>query len=196
MKHQKHLSELSGSISQRNAWMLAFFISLLINGALATGLLLKKQSVTTTFIPPVINQPFKLTDGRYSNAYVEQVSTWFISQTLNYSPASYEYQIDTFSKHVSPELYGKLRQTLLEEFEAIKKQNRSSSFFVRKVRVKGMEAIVSGVRKILIGNTNASTKEEHWRIRLDQRHDGLVTLAGIDIVSAGDANLFLSGNKS
>ena len=52
MKHQKHLSELSGSISQRNAWMLAFFISLLINGALATGLLLKKQSVTTTFTMP------------------------------------------------------------------------------------------------------------------------------------------------
>jgi len=195
MKHDKYLSALNGSVYQRNAWMIALFISLIVNAGLTAALLLKKQSISTTFLPPVINQPFKLTDGRYSNSYIEQVATWFLAQTLNYTPSSYKYQMNTFLKHIDPELYGSLRQTLLEEFEDIKRQNRSSTFFVQKVRVKGMTAVVTGVRHIRIGSTDASSELEHWRLSFTQRLDGLVSLAKFDSISQRDANQFLTGES-
>ena len=192
MKHRQYLSELSGAAFDKRAWMAAFFISLLINTGLTAGLLLKKNTVQTTFLPPALHQPFTLNDRVYSNAYVEQVATWFISQTLIYTPASFEYQMSTFLKHVDPNLFTSLRQTLLQEFEDIKKQRRSSTFFTQKVRVKGLNAIVSGIRQIKIGSTDASLDQEHWLVKLTQRSDGLVTLAEFKKVTEQDANSFIT----
>jgi len=195
MNHNKYLGALNGSVFQRNAWMIAFFISLLINVGLTAGLLLKKQSISATFLPPMISQPFQLVDGRYTNSYIEQVATWFLAQTLNYTPSSYKYQMNTFLKHIDPELYGTLRQTLLEEFEDIKRQNRSSTFFVQKVRVKGMSAVVTGVRHIRIGSTDASSEQENWLLVFTQRLDGLVSLAKFEPVSQRKANEFITGES-
>ncbi len=190
MQHDRYLSLLAGTTFEKKSWMILAFLSLLVNLGLTTGLLLKKNTIQTTFIPPALHQPFTLNDGNYSNAYVEQLSTWFISQTLIYTPASFEYQMTTFLKHVDPDLFSKLRQTLLLEFEAIKKQNRSSTFFVQKVRVRGLSAVVSGVRQIKVGMTEASLEQEHWYVKLTQRQDGLVTLADVKKVSESDARAF------
>ena len=190
MQHDRYLSLLAGTTFEKKSWMLLAFLSLLVNLGLTTGLLLKKNTIQTTFIPPALHQPFTLNDGHYSNAYVEQLSTWFISQTLIYTPASFENQMTTFLKHVDPDLFSKLRQTLLLEYEAIKKQNRSSTFFVQKVRVRGLDAVVSGVRQIKVGMTEASLEQEHWHVKLTQRQDGLVTLADFKKVTESDAKAF------
>ena len=192
MDHRKYMSELSGTAYEKRAWALAFFVSLLINAGLTAGILLTKNTIQTTFIPPNLHQAFTLNDEVYSNEYVEQVATWFISQTLIYTPESFKYQMSTFLKHVDPTLFTKLRQTLLQELEDIKKQRRSSTFFTQKVRVKGLSAIVTGVRQIKIGSTDASISQEHWHVKLTKRADGLVTLAEFKKVSEVDAANFIS----
>ncbi len=191
MKHTKYIGELGGANFDKKLLMVALIASLLVNLGLTASLLTKKDIFTTTFIPPELNQAFTLTDGNYSNAYVEQVSTWFLAQTLNYTPASFEYQMNTFLKHVDPALFSKLRQTLLVEFDDIKKQRRSSTFFTQKVRVKGLSALITGVRQIKVGSTEASLDKEHWYIQLTKRRDGLVTLADFKQVSETDANSFV-----
>ena len=195
MKHAQYLSQLDGASFDKKAWMIATFILIVINLGLSSALLLKKNTVQTTFLPPELHQPFSLNDGIYSHAYIEQIATWFISQTLNYTPSSFEYQLDTFLKHVDPALFSKLRQTLLQEFEDIKKQQRSSVFFTQKVRVRGLMAIVSGVRQIKVGMTEASLEQEHWYIKLTKRADGLVTLAEFKQVSDHDINVFMGAAK-
>ncbi len=190
MKHDTYLSQLGGAAFDKKAWMVAALLSIVINVGLTAALLLKKNTVQTTFLPPELHQPFNLNDGIYSDAYIEQIATWFISQTLNYTPASFEYQLETFLKHVDPELFSVLRQTLLQEFEDIKKQQRSSTFFTQRVHVRGLLAIVSGVRQIKVGNTDASLEQEHWYIKLTQRTDGLVTLAEFKQVSESDIKVF------
>ena len=192
MDHRKYMSELSGTVHEKRAWALAFFVSLLINAGLTAGILLTKNTIQTTFIPPNLHQAFTLNDEVYSNEYVEQVATWFISQTLIYTPESFKYQMSTFLKHVDPTLFTKLRQTLLQELEDIKKQRRSSTFFTQKVRVKGLSAVVTGVRQIKIGSTDASIGQEHWHVKLTKRADGLVTLADFKEVSEVDAANFIS----
>lgn len=191
MRHDHYLSQLGGATFEKKTWMLATFILLFINMGLTATLMLKKNTVQTTFLPPDLHQPFTLDDGIYSNAYIEQISTWFISQTLNYTPSSYEYQLDTFLKHVDPDLFSKLRLTLLQEFEDIKKQRRSSTFFPQKVHVRGLLAIVTGIRQIKVGNTDASMEQEHWYIQLTKRSDGLVTLAEFKQVSELDIKHFM-----
>ena len=190
MKHDTYLSQLGGAAFDKKAWMVAALLSIVINVGLTSALLLKKNTVQTTFLPPELHQPFNLNDGIYSDAYIEQIATWFISQTLNYTPASFEYQLETFLKHVDPELFSVLRQTLLQEFEDIKKQQRSSTFFTQRVHVRGLLAIVSGVRQIKVGNTDASLEQEHWYIKLTKRTDGLVTLAEFKQVSESDIKVF------
>ncbi len=192
MKTDHYVSELGGAKWDKRSWMLAFFISLLINAGLTAGLLLKKENIQTTFLPPNIDQPFTLNNGTYSDSYVRQVSTWFISQTLIYTPASFEYQMTTFLKHVDPELFSKLRQTLLQEFEDIKKQRRSSIFFTQKIRVKGLTAVVTGIRQIKIGTTDATVEQEHWFVKLVKRTDGLVSLSEFRKVPESEAINFLN----
>lgn len=192
MNPDQYLSELGGVKRDKTAWMAAFFISLFINAGLTAGFLLKKEIIQTTFLPPEINQPFTLHNGVYSESYVTQVSTWFLSQTLIYTPSSYEYQMTTFLKHVDPELFSKLRQTLLQEFEDIKKQRRSSVFFTQKIRVKGLSAVITGLRQIKIGSTDATIKQEHWYVNLVKRSDGLVSLLEFKEVPESYALTFLN----
>ncbi len=179
MKTDQYMSRMAGATYDKRAWMLAFFFALIAIMSLSVALMFKKNSVQTVFLVPEINQAFTLKDGQYSPAYVEQVATWFLAQTLNYHPSSYKYQMSTFLKHVDPELFGRLRQSLLEEYEEIQKQRRSSTIFIQDVVIKGLSVMVTGVREIRIGATEASSEQEHWYLRLTQRQDGLVTLADI-----------------
>ncbi len=70
MKTDNYLSQLDGSRFQRRIWMLAFFISLVVNAGMVAILLTKKDTIRSTFITPNINQPFSYTDGRFSSSYV------------------------------------------------------------------------------------------------------------------------------
>jgi type IV conjugative transfer system protein TraE len=191
MKHNMYLSQLGGAAFDKRAWMVVTFVLLVVNLGLTTALLVKKNTVQTTFLPPELHQPFTLNNGIYSNAYVEQISTWFISQTLNYTPASFEYQLDTFLKHVDPSLFSQLSQTLLQEFEDIKKQNRSSMFFPQTVRVRGLSAVITGIRQIKVGMTDASKEQENWFVKLTKRTDGLVSLAEFKQVTKNDTKAFM-----
>ncbi len=192
MKPEHYMSRVAGATYDKRAWMLAFFFALIAVMSLSAALIFKKNSVQTIFLIPEINKAFTLSDGRYSPAYVEQVTTWFLSQTLNYHPSSYKYQMDTFLKHIDPALFGSLRQTLLQEFEDIQKQNRSSIFFIQDVVIKGLSAMITGVHEVRIGATEASSEQEHWYLRLTQRSDGLVTLADIKKVGPKEHKEFVN----
>ncbi len=193
MKHDKHIGELKGLSSDKKVWMIAALLSLLVNIGLVSGLLSTKHTVQTTFIPPELNNPFTYTNGVYSKEYVEQVSTWFLSLVLNYTPASFKYQMMTFSKHIDPALFSKMRETLSDELKDIIKQNRSSTFFVQRVSILGLNAMVTGVRSITIGKTTATEEIEHWYIKLTKRKDGLVTLADFKKMSKDDVIAFKRG---
>ena len=192
MKPDHYISHVSGASYDKRAWMLAFFLSLIAVMALSAALIFKKNTVQTVFLIPEINKAFTLSNGQYSPAYVEQVSTWFLSQTLNYHPSSYKYQMDTFLKHIDPELFGHLRQTLLQEYEDIQKQRRSSTIFIQDVVIKGLSAMITGVHEVRIGATEASSEQEHWYLRLTQRSDGLVTLADIKKVGEKEYKEFVN----
>ena len=191
MKHEHYLSELGGVAYNKKIWMIATILSVIVNLGLTAGLLTQKHTVQTVFLPPEINQPFTLTNGHYSNAYVEQVTTWFISQVLNYTPASFEHQMITFSKHIDPELFGDIQKTLLKQFNEIKRQNRSSTFFIQKVRIRGLMALITGIRQIKVGSTSATEEQQHWYVKLAKRKDGLVTLAEFKEVSQSDIKPFM-----
>jgi len=191
MQRIKHTNELSGARHEKRIFIALLSMSILTNVGLMAGLLTKKDTHSATFIPPELDRPFTLTESGYSNAYVEQVSTWFLAQTLNYTPASFEYQMNTFLKHVDPDLFTQLRGTLLEEYQSIQKQRRSSTFFPQEVVIKGLSAIVTGTRQIKIGSTNASLNKEHWFVKLTKRHDGYVTLSDFKQVSDADAAGFM-----
>lgn len=195
MDHKNYLGELGGARFDKKAWMVAFFISLFIIVGLTVALITKKDTSQTTFIPPGLSQPFKIVNGQYSTPYVEQVATWFISLALSYTPSSFEYQMNTFLKHIDPDLFSQLRQTLLEEFEDIKTQRRSSTFFVQRVVIRDLRAIVTGVRQIKIATTDASLEQEYWYVRLTQRQDGLITLAEFKEVMKQDVKAFTEGAK-
>ncbi len=194
MQRAKHTNELSGARHEKRIFIALLTMSIITNVGLVAGLLTKKDTHSVSFIPPELNRPFTLTESGYSNAYVEQVATWFLAQTLNYTPASFEYQMNTFLKHVDPDLFTQLRGTLLEEYQSIQKQRRSSTFYPQEVQIKGLTAIVTGSRQIKIGSTNASLDKEHWFVKLTKRHDGYVTLSDFKQVSDSDAANFLQAS--
>jgi type IV conjugative transfer system protein TraE len=193
MKHDKHISERQGLVREKQIWMIATILSLVINVGLVIGLLAKKHTIQTTFLPPEINNPFTYTNGQYSREYVEQVSTWFLTLVLNYTPASFKYQMLTFSKHIDPALYSKMREILSNELKDIIKQSRSSTFFIQRVSIVGLNAMVTGIRSITVGKTTATEEIENWYVKLSKRSDGLVTLADFKKMSNADVIAFRKG---
>ena len=193
MKHDKHIGELKGLTRDKQVLVTVIMLSLILNVGLVASLLTQKHTVQTTFIPPELNTPFTYTNRVYSKEYVEQVSTWFLTLVLNYTPASFKYQMLTFSKHIDPALYSKMREVLSDELKDIIKQSRSSTFFIQRVSIAGLSAMVTGVRSITIGKTKATEEIEHWYVKLSKRRDGLVTLADFKKMSKADVIAFKQG---
>jgi len=193
MREDAHIGLLGQVSQQRRFWMLAAGTSLLVNLLLAVSLMTSKHTVQTVFIPPQLDRPFELRDGQFNNAYVEQVATWFLSMALNYTPASFKYQMITFSRHIDPELYGEMRKVLKGQLDEIMRQNRSSTFFIQKVRIRGLTALVTGIRRVRIGATEATEEQQHWMVKLSERRDGLVTLADFKQVDAAAVKRFMEG---
>ena len=190
MKEQNYESQLGAASASSRFWMVAFFVTLIITLLLSVTLLSRKETVQTVLITPGMSQPFTLTDGRFSNSYVEQASTWFLAMTLNYTPKTYEYQMNTFLKYVDPSYFSRLRTALIKERDDILQQRRSSTFFPQTVDIRGGEALITGVRKVTVGNIEATHEQQFWWIKLNQRQDGLVSVADLREITDADAKVF------
>ena len=193
MKQDQYLSQLSGARFDKKIWMVAALISIVINAGLTAGLLIKKNTVQTILVPPEISKPFSMTDGNFNNAYIEQVSSWFVTLMLNYTPASFKYQMITFSKYIDPSLYAEIQKNLRQQLDDIQKQNRTSTFFIQKIHTRGLSAIIEGLREIKIGDTVATHELEYWYVKFNKHPDGQIALLKFKQVKKSDLAQFLGG---
>lgn len=151
MDKKTYDSVLVQALFTKNVWIIVALISVATNMMLAAWLVVHESYEKQILLPPVMDKPFTSQGAKYSASYIEQMSTWFTSLVLTYTPDTYEYQAGVFLKYTDPVAFGMLKANHSKELKFIKNKAISSSFFIKSVTVKGNTAAILGIQKKWIG---------------------------------------------
>lgn len=165
MKHGIFQSAMVDMRRNVALWMGIGLLSIATNAMLVTWLMINNPREVHTLLPPEVDRPFSIHGNNYSKDYIEQMSTWFVSQVLTYTPATFEYQKNTFLKYADPEYYGALNATLTKDAEYIKQQQVTSSFFPKEFKARGMMGTVTGTLITYVGQHKVAEKDTTWQIK-------------------------------
>lgn len=179
MIRKRYLSEIVTYKASVGMWMGVALVSIITNTMMSGWLFLKNPREQVTVIPPEINRPFKVVGGQYSSSYVEQMSTWFLSQMLTFTPSTIDYQQQLFMKYVTPKSWGKIGATLTKDKEYITREQITSAFFIKKFKAQGMTAYVEGLIERRVGRHTLDPKVAHWMIKLVSLPNGRIAIDDI-----------------
>lgn len=149
-------------IYQRNVLVA---ISILVSLSLvmtSTFLFLKSERIVIT--PPIIEKEFWVDSNGVSPTYLEQMGCFLGNLLLNKSLQSAPLQRAVLLRHTDSSYVGILRQKLIEEEEALKKQNTSYVFFPKeaKVNLQALEVVLLGDRQAYVAGKQVSSESEGY----------------------------------
>lgn len=176
MKRRAYLSELVELRASTGLWMgvaMAMMASTLL---LAGWIFINNPREQVVVIPPEVDKPFKVSGGRYSTDYIEQISTWFLSQVLTYQPDTIEHQHKVFMKYADPASWGALNAQLTKDKEYIKKEQITSAFYLKKFKAQGMVAYVEGTVARKVGSHELDPKKTHWLVKMSSLPNGRIAI--------------------
>jgi conjugal transfer pilus assembly protein TraE len=89
----------------------------------------------TILVPPEINRTFWVGSNTASSEYLEQMAYWYAGLALTITPQSADYQDDLFLKYAAPASSGQLQADMGARADFLKKNNTSTQFSVRSIKV-------------------------------------------------------------
>lgn len=92
-------------------------------------------SEKTILVPPDINRTFWVGSSTASSEYLEQMAYWYAGLALTITPGSADYQDGLFLKYAAPESAGQLQADMGARADFLKKNNTSTQFSVRNIKV-------------------------------------------------------------
>ena len=176
MQLRQYDSRLANAQHLTRHLALACLVSVLTCGGLVIGsfsLLVRKQTV---LLPPQLTSPVSFEAGRYSEEYLGQMARFFASIALNYTPASYEYQMREFLRYADPGAYGALKLKLTEEGELLKRRGWSAAFFPSGVVVRGNAVAVKGIQRTYVGELLSGEKKAAWFVQFAVAPSGQIAI--------------------
>lgn len=163
MQIKKYLEKWENSLRENRFYKL-IIIGLLI-AIVSNGYFRRDKTVIIT--PPEIKKEFWISPNKASDEYTEQMSLFFVTFCSNISPGNVKYFHQIFSKYLTPENYGKIRESLSAEEEYIKKNNISQSFLPGAVSIlKNGEVLITGEQRRFIGNEEVRKEKVTYRLKL------------------------------
>ena len=132
--------------------------SVVTNVILATGLLFKKDSVTTVLVPVGINEtthPMTVNEKHVDQDYLMLVARDLLSLAMNVTPENADFNRETLLRHVSPASFGAINELLTRQAQTLKRLHASSLFSVQSMTVtpESLTVKASGLKRHFIGKT-------------------------------------------
>ncbi|CDZ81920.1 conjugal transfer pilus assembly protein TraE [Candidatus Rubidus massiliensis] len=157
--------DLSQLTIQKNVFA-AVSIILSIALTLSIGFLFFKNE-KTIIVPPMIEKEFWINTNSVSSTYIEQFGVFLAQQILQKSSASATSQREVILKYTSPDFIGPLKNKLLNEEEALKKQNASYVFLPCDINAdaKNLELKITGNRIVYVAQKQVSNEKETYILK-------------------------------
>lgn len=96
----------------------------------------------TTIVPPEIKQSFWISHNKVSASYLEEMGSYVIQLSENYTPKNIDYKHNSLLKRVDPSSYSALKLQLEEKAEHVKRNDISSVFHESGVVIDEAKMIV------------------------------------------------------
>lgn len=158
----KRYSALSRS---KSMWVGLSAVLLLSNIFLSLCLIFKNEKVIV--IPTGLKESVWIENNRVDPAYVEEMSEYFLHLALHTTPSSAAYHHKTLLKHVYPAKYGAVKAHLMNEAKRLKKDNVSTLFKPRSIKVlkDGKTVRIVGAFATFVGNKRISDEEKTFVLK-------------------------------
>lgn len=146
-----NLSKTKVDIANQVSKILIFALIGITIVAILEGILLFKfkRDAKVIVVPPIITQPFTVSNTSVDQSYLQQMTLFLIGLKLNVTPKTVAATHQLFLDYVAPEVYGAVEKQLIEETEAIKAGDISASFSLSSIIVDAPQLMVkvSGILK-------------------------------------------------
>lgn len=166
MLFNKYTDKLSNMKSEARFYRIFILMLVLANVFLAwqNRELAGKERIV--IVPPEIEKSFWVDKTRVSREYLEQMAYWFASLALNVTPATGEYQKQTFLRYADPAHYGSLQVDIDDRLAYIKKNNASTVFSPQEILVdeKNKKVALIGKLTTFVGDKKVSERLVGFRI--------------------------------
>ena len=148
-KKEKRARRLDIS-TERLALLGSVIANVLIGGFLIT----KGVTVRETFLPPEINRAMWVENNTASDSYLEEMSAFVAQLILNATPTGVEYQGKLLRKYACADGYGALDSLIRQNADRLKKDNASTMFSTRIVKIdrKTNSVALMGTESVFVGD--------------------------------------------
>lgn len=184
MMRRNYTSALAEAVRRRNLWILVALLLGVSNLLLAGGLLSRLGVAEKTIVtPPEIRKPFSVQGEEVSPEYLEQMAPWFAGLALTYNPDNIDYQIRQFLSYADPRAYGELAARLESDAEKVRRNQMSSVFHAREVRIRGRQVAVTGTLMTLVASKSTGQREATFLIEFNYRSGRLTVRRFLEVQS-------------
>lgn len=120
----------------------------------------------TVVVPPNIQRSFWVGNDTASNEYLEEMAYWYAGLALSITPSSADYQNALFLKYASPDQAGKLQADMGARADFLRKNNASTQFSVRSVKVdaENLKVALSGMLDTWVSDKKAGERNATYMI--------------------------------
>lgn len=171
-------------------WMLVALVSLFINAGLVVFQIIDREYERYTIVPPEIEKPFNAKGDWYSDSYYEQVSQYFASMVLNYTPDTYEHGAKTFLKLVHPAHQGAMKARLIKERDYIVEKGITSFYSISQIEIKGTKTVLTGQHKTWIGKELLEEKKKKYLLSFNTDKSGRVFIVEFKEMEVESTSVF------
>lgn len=178
MKANELTKEVAARTSIRVAWQLMLVASVATNVLLAVGVLTADRTHRETLVPPKIHQTFWVENDRVSGTYLEEMGLFILTNALDVTPASAEFQARQILNYADPKSYGALEKDLLANAVRMKEGNVSTFFAVnaRTLDEPNQAVAFTGTLSTILGDKTVSSEPKAYSIKFGMRNSKVVVL--------------------
>jgi conjugal transfer pilus assembly protein TraE len=118
-------------------------------------------------VPPEITREFWVSTNKVSPAYLSAMSIFLAEIRLNVTSSNAPIQRDLFLRYEDPENYEKLKSTLIDEEEQLKKEHISMTFFMTSAPLidqKNMVAKIAGDVQYMVSGISQPIQHANYQI--------------------------------
>lgn len=167
-------------LRQRN---LLGIVALVLGGAVALLLLLSATRSREIVLQPVLRSPLAISSAGVSREYLELITRDTAILTLNRSPGTLEYWMDSVLQIVSPKAQGRIKADLLKVVNEQRGSSISQFFNIQSMEIdpKNLRSSVSGTLNTVVGQKVVTS--ERRTFQFDWEYTGLsLKLIGFGMV--------------
>lgn len=196
MRLPKYLSRLAQLTGNNQLLTLISLMSVATNLLLMLWLWNVDTSEKTIITPPTLDQAFWIQGDNLDPEYLTQMADWFVGLALTYNPQNARSRSDLLLKYAHPAKHGALAVAAEQRIKDIERYRESSIFYIKEIRVKGMQVALIGDLRRNVGEREVERREMVYRVDFRYQHGRLSVWdlveaprnAPFDRVAATDSN--------